>query len=140
MLATYLLDTSAYWRIRRDADLQKAWSRELSEGVIALSEATRLEILHSARNGAERLEMAELLDTLFAPVSFHSALWPWVDAAQQRMADRSQRCAGVIDLMTAALAVERGLIVLHDDKDFSTAARVIPELRQYRITAGLDES
>lgn len=135
MPAHYLLDTSAYWRIRRDADIRKNWTAEIDEGSIALTEATRLEILHSARNGSERMEMAALLDTVFPQVPFTADLWNWVDGAQQSLSERGQRCAGVIDLMLAAVAVRDGLIVLHDDKDFAAVARVIAELKQIRVPA-----
>ena len=133
MAATYLLDTSAYWRIRRDDEIRKAWGQEIVQGAIALTEATRYEILHSARNGAERMEMAAFLDSLFPQAVFRAGLWEWVDATQQLLAERGQRGAGVIDLMAAAVAVDRDLIVLSDDKDFATVARVVPELKQQRI-------
>jgi len=133
MAATYLLDTSAYWRIRRDEEIRKAWSQEITQGAIALTEATRYEILYSAQNGAERMEMAAFLDNLFPQVIFHTGLWEWIDATQQLLAERSQRGAGVIDLMVAAVARDRDLIVLNDDKDFAAVARVVPELKQRRI-------
>jgi predicted nucleic acid-binding protein len=133
MAATYLLDTSAYWRIRRDEEIRKAWSQEITQGAIALTEATRYEILYSAQNGAERMEMAAFLDDLFPQVIFHTGLWEWIDATQQLLAERSQRSAGVIDLMVAAVAADRDLIVLNDDKDFATVAHVVPELKQQRI-------
>lgn len=133
MPATYLLDTSAYWRIRRNEAAQKAWSREITEGVIAITEPTRHEILYSARNGSERMEMAAMLDTVFPTVGFTAELWDWIDAAQQRLTERGQRCAGVIDLMLAAVAVRDDLIVLNDDRDFATVASVIPEVKQVRV-------
>jgi predicted nucleic acid-binding protein len=134
MAATYLLDTSAYWRLQRDEATQKSWSREIIEGTIALTEPTRHEILYSARNGSERMEMAAVLDTVFPAVSFTTELWDWVDAAQLRLTERSQRCAGVIDLMLAAVAVRLDLIILNDDKDFATVASIIPEVKQVRVT------
>jgi len=133
MAGSYVLDTSAYWRIWRDEGTRKAWSREITEGAIALTEATRCEILYSARNGSERMEMAAVLDTLFPQVSFTADLWDWVDAAQQRLAERSQRGAGVIDLMLVAVAVRDGLIILNDDKDFAAVARVISEVKQVNV-------
>jgi predicted nucleic acid-binding protein len=133
MPATYLLDTSAYWRIRRSEAAQRAWNREIAEGAIGLTEPTRHEILYSARNAPERMEMAAILDTVFPPVGFTTDLWEWVDAAQMRLAERSQRCAGVIDLMLAAVAVREDLVILNDDKDFAAVATVIPEIRQIRV-------
>jgi len=133
MAASYLLDTSAYWRIQREEGARKDWQREIIEGGIALTEATRFEILYSARNGSERMEMAATLDSLFPEVAFTADLWNWVDATQQRLAERSQRGAGVIDLMLAAVAVRHNLIILNDDKDFAAVAGVIPEVRQVRV-------
>ena len=133
MAASYLLDTSAYWRIQREEGVRKDWQREIVEGGIALTEATRFEILYSARNGSERMEMAATLDSLFPEVAFTADLWNWVDATQQRLAERSQRGAGVIDLMLAAVAVRHNLIILNDDKDFAAVAGVVPEVRQVRV-------
>lgn len=133
MAPTYLLDTSAYWRIRRDEEIQRAWTREITQGAIALTEATRYEILYSAQNGVERVDMAAFLEDLFPQVAFHTGLWKWIDATQQLLAERSQRGAGVIDLMVAAVAIDRDLILLNDDKDFATVARVVPGLKQQRI-------
>jgi predicted nucleic acid-binding protein len=133
--AAYLLDTSAYWRIRRDEEIRKAWSREITQGAIALTEATRYEILYSAQNGAERMEMAAFLDHLFPHVTFHTGLWAWIDGTQQLLAERSRRGAGVIDLMVAAVAIDQNLIVLNDDKDFATVARVVSQFKQQHVIA-----
>jgi predicted nucleic acid-binding protein len=133
MASTYLLDTSAYWRIQRDEGIRKNWAREIVEGAVALTEPTRHEILQSARNGSERLEMAGTLDGLFPPAAFSTDLWEWIDAVQQRLAERSQRGAGVIDLMLAAVAVRDNLIILNDDKDFAAVAGVVPEVKQVRV-------
>lgn len=133
MAATYLLDTSAYWRMQRNETTQKAWLREIVEGAVAVTEPTRHEILYCARSGSERMEMAAVLDTVFPTVGFTADLWDWVDAAQLRLAERGQRCAGVIDLMLAAVAVRHDLIILNDDRDFAAVARVIPEVKQVRV-------
>jgi hypothetical protein len=133
MATTYLLDTSAYWRIRRDEEILKGWSQEITQAAIALTEVTRYEILYSAQSGTERMEMAAVLDNLFPQVTFRAGQWDWIDATQQLLAERGQRGAGVIDLMVAAVALDRDLIVLNDDKDFATIARVVPDLKQQRI-------
>jgi predicted nucleic acid-binding protein len=133
MASAYLLDTSAYWRIQRDEGARKSWAREIVEGTVALTEPTRHEILQSARTGSERLEMAAALDGVFPSATFSTDLWEWIDAVQQRLAERGQRGAGVIDLMLAAVAVRDDLIILNDDKDFATVARVVPEVKQARV-------
>jgi predicted nucleic acid-binding protein len=42
----------------------------------------------------------------------------------------------VADLVVAAAAIRLKLEVLHEDGDFETVARLVPELRQRRISAG----
>ena len=133
MVSAYLLDTSAYWRIQRDEGARKSWAREIVEGTVALTEPTRHEILQFARTGSERLEMAATLDGVFPPATFSTDLWEWIDVVQQRLAERGRRGAGVIDLMLTAVAVRDDLIILNDDKDFATVARVVPEVKQARV-------
>lgn len=133
MAATYLLDTSAYWRIQRDEGIRKNWAREIVEGSVALTEPTRHEILYSARDGSERLEMAGTLDALFPLAAFSTDPWDWIDAVQQRLAVRSRRGAGVIDLLLAAVAVRDNLIILNDDRDIAAVIRVAPEVKQIRV-------
>lgn len=133
MAPAYLLDTSAYWRIQRDEGVRKGWAREIVEGAVALTEPTRHEILYSARNGSERLEMSATLDGLFPSAAFSTDLWEWIDGVQQQLAERGQRGAGVIDLMLAAVAVRDDLIILNDDKDFAAVAGVVSEVKQLRV-------
>lgn len=40
------------------------------------------------------------------------------------------------DLVVAATAMRMKLIVLHEDADFETVARFMPELKQCRVSAG----
>ena len=44
----------------------------------------------------------------------------------------------VADLVVAATAIRLKLEVLHEDGDFETVARFVPELRQRRISLGTD--
>ena len=38
-----------------------------------------------------------------------------------------------VDLLICATAAQRDLVVLHDDNDFATAARHVPDLRERTI-------
>lgn len=137
MIGTYLLDASAYWRLRREPETRSAWATAITEGALCICEATRTEILRSARSPAERLQMQKLIDTAFVPAPVAKDPWPWIDTAQHRLTARGQhRGAGVVDLLVAATAVDRGMIVLHDDRDFESVARVVTELGQRRIVHG----
>ncbi|HEU5331889.1 MAG TPA: PIN domain-containing protein [Actinocrinis sp.] len=137
MIGTYLLDASAYWRFRREPETWAAWRQEITEGAVCLCDATRVEVLRSARSPAERRQMRELLDATFTVAPVSKDPWPWIDAAQEQLTALGQhRGAGVVDLLVAATAVDRGLVVLHDDRDFEAVARVIPHLDQQRIGHG----
>jgi predicted nucleic acid-binding protein len=137
VIGTYLLDASAYWRFRREPHTWAAWNQEITEGTVCLCEATRVEVLRSARSLAERRQMRDLLDGAFSSAPVPKDPWPWIDAAQQQLTTRSQhRGAGVVDLLVAATAVDRALTVLHDDRDFEAIARVITQLDQRRVGHG----
>jgi predicted nucleic acid-binding protein len=42
----------------------------------------------------------------------------------------------VADLVIAATAIRLKLTVLHEDGDFETVARFVPELQQHRLSVG----
>jgi predicted nucleic acid-binding protein len=44
----------------------------------------------------------------------------------------------VADLVIAATAIRLKLTVLHEDRDFETVARFVPELQQQRVSADLN--
>jgi predicted nucleic acid-binding protein len=59
----------------------------------------------------------------------------WGVDGSRRQAVR--RDLSVADLVVAATAIRLKLEVLHEDADFETVARFVPELRQRRISAGI---
>ena len=122
--ALYLIDTSGLFRILQSG-LRKAWSDYLAAGVIAICPIVELEFLFSARSLADRLEKQQLLHDLLGWV-------PTPDRAYERAAEIQQlltetgahRSAGPVDLLIAATAERERLIVLCDDRDYQTIARV----------------
>jgi predicted nucleic acid-binding protein len=42
----------------------------------------------------------------------------------------AHRALSAVDLLICATAAQRDLVVLHDDSDFATAARYLPDLRE----------
>jgi predicted nucleic acid-binding protein len=42
-------------------------------------------------------------------------------------------CAPAVDLLVCATAAHHDLVVLHDDSDFATAARYLPDLRERAV-------
>jgi predicted nucleic acid-binding protein len=122
--ALYLIDTSAVFRILQ-AGLRKAWSDQLTAGVIAICPIVELEFLHSARSLADRLEKQQLLHDLFGWVPMHDGCHERASEVQQLLTSAgAHRSAGPVNLLIAATAEREQLIVLCDDHDYQTVATV----------------
>jgi len=134
--ARFLLDASAYWRLMRQPELAGRWAETIEAWELGLSPATRAEILYSARGAVDRDRMAGDLDAIAEHVAVPKDVFGWIDTAQYKLTlAGAHRSAGVVDLMLCATAAARGLAILHDDKDFDTVARILPEVTTLRITA-----
>jgi predicted nucleic acid-binding protein len=56
---------------------------------------------------------------------------------QAQLAAKSQHQGlSVADHLIVATSLHHHLTILHEDADFATAAGVVPDIRQLRITAG----
>jgi hypothetical protein len=61
-------------------------------------------------------------------------LWDRVDTARHALAEKGALgAAGPLDLMICATAVHHGLVVLHEDADFVTVARVLPDVSERNV-------
>lgn len=130
----YLLDASAFWRIVREPETAALWADSIQEGVVRLCDATRTEILYSAEGPAHRDRMERLIAESFPPAPVPKNVWAWVDTTQYKLTLAGQhRAAGVVDLVVAATSSYHDLTILHDDRDFETVARVLPDVQQERI-------
>jgi len=130
----YLLDSSALWRILRDAALRAAWAEVISVGVIGSCHPQRVEFRRSARNLDEYEQMSEMFDALYPDTTIPKGAWLWIESAQYRlMRHRAHRALSAVDLLICATAAHHNLVVLHDDKDFATAARHLPDLRERSV-------
>jgi len=129
----YLIDTSALVRIlRRQVDPR--WRELAGHGVVAVCEPVLIETLTIA--GAkvyQRLE-DQLLDTYpWVPVPDNA--WETARAVRRTLAAQSaHQGLSVTDHLVVATALQRGLTILHDDADFRTVARAVPELREECIS------
>jgi predicted nucleic acid-binding protein len=133
----YLLGSTAVWRIQRHQVLNDAWSHEIDEGAIGSCHPQRTEFRRSARSLDEYDEMTDMFADLYPDVSVPKSVWSWIDTGQYRLARRGQqRSLSVVDWLICATAVYHGLIVLHDDKDFATAAGLLRDLREHDMSRG----
>jgi predicted nucleic acid-binding protein len=120
-----LIDTSAWVRAGHPA-VREHWARAVRAGRLRLSPPIRLEILLSARGGADLEELGEELSVLrIAQLTGSTAR-----AAEDAMRDLARRSHGahrlpVGDYLVAATAQESGAAVLHYDHDYDTLAEVM---------------
>ncbi|MFI8963700.1 PIN domain-containing protein [Streptomyces sp. NPDC053493] len=130
----YLVDSTAVWRLQRDRALNEAWAHEIDAGNVGSCHPQRIEFRRSARNLDEYDAMTDQLHALFPDVSVPKNAWRWIETAQYRLAQRGRHQAlSIVDWLLCATAVHHGLTLLHDDKDFATAAAVLPDLSQHNV-------
>jgi predicted nucleic acid-binding protein len=130
----YLLDSSGLWRLLREEQLRDAWLETTTLRTIGSCAAQRAEFRRSARNAVEYEAMGEMFTDLYPDVPLPKRLWDWVDTAQYALAEKGALgAAGPLDLMICATAVHHGLVVLHDDADFVTVARFLPDVSERNV-------
>jgi predicted nucleic acid-binding protein len=130
----YLLDSSALWRILRDSSLRAAWTDVVSVGAIGSCHPQRVEFRRSARTLDEYEQMSGMFGELYPDVAIHKSAWRWIESAQYRLLRQgAHRALSAVDLLICATAAEHGLVILHDDKDFATAARSLTDVRERSV-------
>jgi len=129
----YLLDTSAFWQGRTNTQAKARLRQHADNGELAVCAAAMLEILVSARNRSDWVQMRDELGTLprVEPADSINA----VDL-QATLADRGQHRTPIIDVMIAATAAEHGLTVLHYDRDFERLSKATGTSQEWVIPAG----
>lgn len=125
MIARFLIDTSAAAWMRLAAVAERL-EPLINGGLVATCATLDVEALYSARSPgeyervrADRREAYEYLPT-------DDVHWQRAFDGQRSLALTGRhRAVGIIDLLTAVLAAEHGMTVLHYDSDFEIAAEVL---------------
>ena len=118
----YLIDTSAH--ARSDAlAVQAVIAGLITDHVAATCVTVDLEAGYSGRDLGDDSAIAERRRSLYVALPVSEAIAERAREVQIRMAARGHhRAAGVIDLLTAAVAEHHGAVVLHYDADFEHIA------------------
>jgi len=130
----YLVDTSALVRIvRRQAEPK--WYEAVRAGHVALCEPVLTETMTIAdAKSYERVE-TELRDA-YPWVPVVDDVWAVVTSVRRELAKHSQHQGlSVADHLVVATAIRLKLVVLHQDGDFETVARLVPQLQQERLAS-----
>lgn len=78
--------------------------------------------------------MTDMFADLYPNVPVPKSAWSWVDASQYRLAQRGRhQSLSVVDWLVCATAAHHGLVVLHDDKDFTAASGLLSDLREHNV-------
>jgi predicted nucleic acid-binding protein len=130
----YLVHSSAVWRLLREQPVRAAWADVISDHGIGSCQPQRIEFRRSARNLDEYELMAGMFVDLYPDIPIPKAAWQWVESAQYRLLRAGvHRALSCVDLLVCACAAIRGLVVLHDDNDFVSAAHHLPDLSERQV-------
>lgn len=130
----YLIDSSGLWRVLREANLRAAWSSVIAAGVVGSCHPQRTEYRRSARSLDEYERMNVMFEGRYPDVPVPKQAWTWIESAQYRLVRAGvHRAFSTVDLLICATAATRGLVVLHDDNDFRTAAKFVTDLAERRV-------
>jgi hypothetical protein len=132
----YLIDTSAQARYRHPA-VRKVIAGLIADRAAATCVTVDLDAGYSGRDLAEVEIIAERRKSLYTVLPVSEAVADRAREVQVRMASRGHhRAAGVIDLITAAVAEHHGAVVLHYDADFEHIAAVTGQSHAWIVPRG----
>ncbi len=120
----YLVDTSAFSRASA-APVAHALAALIADGVAATCITVDLEAGYSGRSANDLRDIMHTRSTLYVNLPISEQIAERARQTQLRMATRGQhRAAGIVDLLTAAIAEHHGAVILHYDADFEHIAAV----------------
>jgi predicted nucleic acid-binding protein len=132
----YLIDTSAHAR-SDNPSVRAVIAGLIADGVAATCVTVDLEAGYSGRDGRDVSAIAERRRSLYVTLPISEAIAERARAVQVRMAVRGHhRAAGVIDLLTAAVAEHHGAVVLHYDADFEHVAACTGQPQAWVVPRG----
>ncbi|GAA1607240.1 MULTISPECIES: PIN domain-containing protein [Kribbella] len=120
----YLVDTSALTRTKNPA-VRSIIAGLIADRAAATCVTVDLETGYSGRNHRDVKTTRERRRSLYVTLPITEAVAERARDVQVRMASRGKhRAAGVVDVLTAAVAEEYGAVILHYDADFEHIAAV----------------
>lgn len=136
-MSTFLIDTSAFWRLLRSRRLHELWRPLVLDGDIRSCYPQRAEFLRSACDLNEYEQYAEMFAELYDDAAVPKTAGQWIAGLQHQAAQRGMhRALSVVDLQICATAAHHGLTVLHDDNDFVTAVGLATDLTERSVHTG----
>ena len=134
--ARYLIDTSAAARMRHP-DVAAQLTPLIEAAVVGTCATLDAEALYSARSPAEYEQLRADRRAAYEYLPTEDAHWQQAFEAQRALAPTGRhRAVGISDLLTAVLAAEHGITVVHYDADFEVAAEVLDFRHRWILARG----
>ena len=125
VIARFLIDTSAAARMTQPV-VRDRLEPLISGGLVGTCATLEAEALYSARNLGEYEQIMTDRRTAFEYLPIDDDHWNRAFGAQHRLARSGRhRAVGIADLLTATVAAQHRLTLIHYDVDFEIAAQVI---------------
>ena len=132
----YLIDTSAQAR-SQNAAVRAVIAGLIADRAAATCVTVDLEAGYSGRDLADVREIARRRRELYVVLPVSEVIADRARDVQVRMAARGHhRAAGVIDLLSAAVAEHHGAVVLHYDADFEHIAATTGQPHKWIVPRG----
>lgn len=132
----YLIDTSAHARSQHPV-IRNIIAGLIADRAAATCVTVDLEAGYSGRDVADVREIARRRRELYVVLPVSEVIADRARDVQVRMAARGHhRAAGVIDLLTAAVAEHHGVVVLHYDADFEHIAATTGQPHRWVVPRG----
>jgi len=132
----YVIDTSAQARLNQP-EVRRVIAGLVADGAAATCVTVDLEAGYSGRNHREVQQIAALRRELYVVLPITESIAQRARDVQVLMAARGyHRAAGVIDLLTAAVAEHHGAVVLHYDAVFEHIAATTGQPQEWIAPKG----
>jgi predicted nucleic acid-binding protein len=136
VIARFLIDTSAAARMRLTAVAERL-EPLITGGLVATCATLDAEALYSARSPGEYEQVRADRRGAYEYLPTDDGHWQGAFDAQRALARTGRhRAVGIADLLTAVLAAEHGMTVLHYDGDFEIAAEVLEFQHRWVVPRG----
>ena len=125
LIARYLIDTSAAARMRHHVVAERL-APLIEAGVVATCASLDAEALYSAKSSADYEQIRADRRAAYEYLPTSDEHWQQAFEAQRALARSGRhRAVGMADLLTAVIAAEHRIGVIHYDADFDIAREVL---------------
>lgn len=132
----FIIDTSALARLH-DPTVGTVLRPMIDLRLVATTPALDAEVLYSARSAKDHDTIRARRRTTYTYLSVVDRHWEDAFDAQSRLARTGRhRAVGITDLLTAVVAAEHRVIVVHYDQDFEIAAEVVDFTHRWVVPRG----